>query len=63
MILSSPRNQVIQLAIAQSVAIGQLPNWGETFAGATIATVPLILLFLFLQRYFVRGIALTGMKG
>ena len=45
------------------VAIGQLPNWGETFAGATIATVPLIVLFLFLQRYFVRGIALTGMKG
>jgi multiple sugar transport system permease protein/putative chitobiose transport system permease protein len=62
-ILSSPRNQVVQLAIAQSVAIGQFPNWGETFAGATIATVPLILLFLFLQRYFVRGIALTGVKG
>jgi ABC-type glycerol-3-phosphate transport system permease component len=62
-ILQSPRNQVIQLAIAQSVAVGQLPNWGETFAGATIATVPLILLFLILQRYFVRGIALTGMKG
>ena len=62
-VISSPRNQVIQLAIAQSVSIGQLPNWGETFAGATIATVPLIVLFLFLQRYFVRGIALTGVKG
>lgn len=61
-IIQSPRNQLIQLAIAQSVAIGQLPNWGETFAGATIATVPLIVLFLFLQRYFVRGIAMTGMK-
>jgi multiple sugar transport system permease protein/putative chitobiose transport system permease protein len=45
------------------VSIAQLPNWGETFAGATIATVPLIILFLFLQRYFVRGIALTGVKG
>ena len=53
----------MQLAIAQSVSIGQLPNWGETFAGATIATVPLIVLFVFLQRYFVRGIAMTGMKG
>ena len=62
-VISSPRNQLIQLAIAQSVSIGQLPNWGETFAGATIATVPLIVLFLFLQRYFVRGIALTGVKG
>lgn len=62
-ILHSPRNHVVQLAIAQSVSISQLPNWGETFAGATIATVPLIVLFLFLQRYFVRGIALTGVKG
>ena len=52
-ILHSPRNHVVQLAIAQSVSIAQLPNWGETFAGATIATVPLIVLFLFLQRYFV----------
>lgn len=62
-IIHAPRNQVIQLAIAQSVSIGQLPNWGETFAGAALATVPLIILFLFLQRYFVRGIALTGVKG
>ena len=62
-ILQSPENQVIQLAIAQSVAPGQLPNWGETFAGAMVATLPLILLFLFLQRFFVRGIAMTGVKG
>ncbi len=62
-ILSSPRNAVVQIAIAQSVAPGQLPNWGETFAGATIATVPLIVLFLFLQRFFIRGVALSGVKG
>jgi ABC-type glycerol-3-phosphate transport system permease component len=62
-ILQSPRHIVVQLAIAQSVSIGQLPNWGETFAGATAATVPLVLLFLVLQRYFVRGIALSGLKG
>jgi ABC-type glycerol-3-phosphate transport system permease component len=62
-VLSSPHNAVVQIAIAQSVAPGQLPNWGETFAGATIATLPLIILFLFLQRFFVRGIAMTGVKG
>ena len=32
-------------------------------AGATLGIVPLIVVFLALQRYFVRGIALTGMKG
>jgi multiple sugar transport system permease protein/putative chitobiose transport system permease protein len=62
-ILQSTENTVVQVAIAQSVAPGQLPNWGETFAGATIATVPLILLFLSLQRFFVRGMAMSGMKG
>jgi multiple sugar transport system permease protein/putative chitobiose transport system permease protein len=62
-IIQSPGNQLVQVAIAQSVAPGQLPNWGETFAGAMIATIPLILLFLFLQRFFIRGIALSGVKG
>lgn len=32
-------------------------------AGATLGVVPVILVFLALQRYFVRGIALTGVKG
>lgn len=31
-------------------------------AGATIALAPLIIAFLFAQKYFVRGIALTGLK-
>ncbi len=38
-------------------------NWPFQMAAAVTAVVPLILLFLFTQRYFVRGIALTGMKG
>jgi multiple sugar transport system permease protein len=32
-------------------------------AGATLGVVPVIVVFLVLQRYFVRGIALSGMKG
>ncbi len=31
-------------------------------AGSTIMIIPIILLFLIAQRYFVQGIALTGMK-
>ena len=62
-VLSSPRNAVVQMAVAQSVEPGRLPNWGETFAGVTIATVPLILLYLVLQRFFVRGIAMSALKG
>jgi ABC-type glycerol-3-phosphate transport system permease component len=60
--IQTQENQVIQVAVAHSAAPDYLPNWGLTFAGAAIATVPLVILFLFLQRYFVRGLATTGMK-
>ncbi|WP_427005249.1 carbohydrate ABC transporter permease [Pseudarthrobacter sp. H2] len=60
--IQTQKNQVIQVAIAHSAAPDYLPNWGLTFAGAAVATLPLLLLFLILQRYFVRGLATTGMK-
>ncbi len=37
--------------------------WGVLMAAAVCATGPLVILFLFLQRYFVRGIVMTGLKG
>jgi len=38
-------------------------SWGPLMAGVTIATVPMVIVFLVGQRYFVSGIALTGLKG
>jgi ABC-type glycerol-3-phosphate transport system permease component len=60
---TSPENQLIQVAIAQSATPGEQPDWGETFAGVTVATVPLILVFLVLQRFFIRGMVSSGLKG
>lgn len=61
-VVQTPEKQVVQVAIAQSVSAGELPDWGMTFAGAAVATVPLIILFLFLQRFFVRGLATSGLR-
>ncbi|MCD6166756.1 carbohydrate ABC transporter permease [bacterium] len=38
-------------------------EWGLLMAGSVVVILPILILFLALQRYFVRGIALTGMKG
>lgn len=38
------------------------PNYALQMAGATIAIVPIIIAFSLAQRYFVQGIANTGMK-
>ena len=37
-------------------------NWPQLMAAATVALIPIVVVFLFLQRYFVTGIALTGSK-
>lgn len=37
-------------------------NWPYQMAAAVTAVVPILLLFLFTQRYFVQGIQLAGLK-
>lgn len=38
-------------------------NWPPLMATVVIATVPILILYLFFQRYFVEGIAASGVKG
>jgi multiple sugar transport system permease protein len=44
--------------------IGQYDaQYAMIMAGSVISVVPILVIFLLGQRYFVRGIATTGMKG
>jgi ABC-type glycerol-3-phosphate transport system permease component len=38
-------------------------NWGELMAGYTIASIPLIIMFIFCMRLFVRGLSAGAIKG
>jgi multiple sugar transport system permease protein len=38
-------------------------NYGRTFASATVITLPMVLVFFFARRSFIRGITMTGVKG
>lgn len=38
-------------------------NWGALFGMSLVTILPLLLIFFFAQRYFVEGIATTGVKG
>lgn len=38
-------------------------NTNLLMAGAAVAVIPMLIVFIFLQRYFIQGIALTGLKG
>jgi multiple sugar transport system permease protein len=61
--MQNPSRQVAQVAMAslQTDANNQ-PMYGEMFAAATIVTVPLVLLSIGLQRYYVRGMLSAGLK-
>lgn len=37
--------------------------WPDLMAVVTMATLPILILYLFFQRYFVEGIAASGVKG
>jgi multiple sugar transport system permease protein len=50
----------VGLAFFQGQFVGK---WPEMMAGAIVSLAPMITLFVIAQRYFVRGIALTGLKG
>lgn len=56
------RLQVIQVAIQSQTTQTQI-FWGRTFAGSVLASLPVIILFLAMQRYYVKGVVMSGMKG
>jgi multiple sugar transport system permease protein len=50
----------VGLAFFQGQHVGK---WPEMMAGALVSLLPMIILFVVAQKYFVRGIALSGLKG
>ncbi len=48
------------LSLFQGQFVGR---WPLLMAGALVSVVPMIILFVVAQRHFVRGIAMTGIKG
>jgi multiple sugar transport system permease protein len=40
-----------------------ITDWTVIVAGALMATVPTVIVFIFLQRYFIEGLTLGATKG
>jgi len=53
----------IQIGLRNMVSNLLDANFSLMFAGLTISVIPIAIIFLLGQRYFVEGIATTGMKG
>lgn len=53
--------RVIQVGLA-AFQQAERTEWAYLMAGSTLATLPMIVLFLITQRYFVQGFATAGIK-
>jgi multiple sugar transport system permease protein len=58
----SPNNMTIQLGLATFQGAHQT-NTNLLMAANVMSMIPVLMLFFFAQRYFIRGIATTGLKG
>ncbi|RED51787.1 carbohydrate ABC transporter permease [Cohnella lupini] len=61
-VLNDPLKHTIQMGL-QAFSYNHQTDFGPMMAGALVAIVPILILFILLQRYFVQGIAFSGVKG
>ncbi len=56
---TSRRTLPIAIALFQNQ---HLTEWGQVFAASIVALIPVVAVYVVFQRYFVAGIATTGLK-
>lgn len=62
--LSSPENKTLPLTMLNF--IGDMENatqWNMLFAACFLSAIPILIIYVFLQRYFVSGLTVGAVKG
>ncbi len=60
--LNSPDNFTVAVGLASFRGV-LATRWELLMAASTAMVIPVIIIFFFAQRYFIRGIVMTGLKG
>ena len=60
-LIMSDENKTLPVGLASMLGSNDL-RWGDIMAGATLIAIPLLVLFTFLYRYFVAGLAAGALK-
>jgi glucose/mannose transport system permease protein len=62
MLTSGTKAEPITVGLAQ-LAGGEAVKWNQTMAGALVAALPPLLVYIFAGRYFIRGLLAGSVKG
>jgi multiple sugar transport system permease protein len=60
--LNSPQKYTVPMGLRLFIDSSGMSSWGSMFAMSVLAILPSFALFFSLQKYFVQGIATTGIK-
>lgn len=61
--ISSVKKYPLSLALRMALDVTDTISWNQTMAMSVLAMAPPVLLFFLCQKYFVEGVASTGLKG
>ncbi len=61
-LLTGEARKTVPIGIAEFISQFDI-RWGEVMAASTLATIPVVLLFVVIQRHFVRGLMAGAIKG
>jgi multiple sugar transport system permease protein len=63
-LISTTNRDLYTLPVGLASFSGEFQReWEMVMAGASVATLPMLLVFILLQKYIVRGVMLAGIKG
>ncbi len=62
-LLQSPQKLTLAVGLQQFIGEKYSENWGPFAAGALLAAIPVVLLFIFLQKFIVGGLTQGSVKG
>ena len=63
-LISTTNRDLYTLPVGLASFSGEFQReWEMVMAGASVATLPMLLVFIVLQKYIVRGVMLAGIKG
>ncbi|MBZ0296156.1 MAG: carbohydrate ABC transporter permease [Anaerolineae bacterium] len=60
--ITSSEMQVVSVGLTEFTSQFGITDWGPRMAAYTVATIPLLILFMFGMRYYIRGITSGAVK-
>lgn len=62
-VVNSDEMQTLQVGLSRLSSLETGADWGGTMSGAALASIPMLIVFVFFQKQIVSGMKLTGLKG